>query len=50
MNINEMIKECRALTQVNAHGEAYLLAARGLGLTDLAERFARINRRHEELG
>ena len=43
-------KQIRQLVDVNDHGGAYALAAQAIGRTDLAERFAQINRRHLELG
>lgn len=46
----KVIKELRALVQVNDHGAAYLLAAKKLGFDDLAQRFSYINRRHLEMG
>jgi len=50
MNVEALTKHCAELTAINDHGAAYLAAAQGLGLDDLAGRFARINRRHLELG
>ena len=44
------VKEIKALTRVNAHGDAYALAARALGLTEIAEQFDSINRQHMTLG
>ena len=34
----------------NRHGEAYLVAAKALGLTELVEKFEHINREHDRLG
>lgn len=46
----KQLKEIRALTAVNDHGSAYQMAAALLGETALVEQFARINKRHLELG
>lgn len=44
------LRELRALTQQNAHTEAYLLGARTLGLTDLVATLDFINRECERAG
>lgn len=44
------IRAIKELTENNDHGGAYLLAAKYLGLDDLALKFESINARHEELG
>lgn len=46
----KVMKGIREQTQLNDHGEAYLMAANALGCSKLAEQFGRINRRHRELG
>ena len=44
------LKEIKTLTQINAHGDAYLLAAQTFGLDKLAEKFEGINRQHYARG
>lgn len=44
------IAEILLLKSVNDHGAAYLMAAQALGLSDLADRFERINRKQLALG
>lgn len=46
----ETLKRIEALVALNDHSGAYQLAAQTLGCNDLAERFAGINRQHQELG
>ncbi len=46
----KVMKEIREQTQLNDHGEAYLMAANALGCTKLAEQFGRINQRQRALG
>jgi hypothetical protein len=50
LSIETLASRMKSLIEVNDHGGAYLLAAKGLGCTDLVERFERINRRQLELG
>jgi hypothetical protein len=47
---SDLIRQIAILTGINAHGEAYQLGAKTLGLIKLSERFADINRRHLQLG
>lgn len=47
---SDLIRQIAILTSRNAHGEAYQLGAKTLGLIKLSERFADINRRHIQLG
>ena len=44
------IKEIRKLTDTNAHGEAYALAARALDLSEIAEKLDAINIQHQKIG
>ena len=45
-----VIKELKQLKELNAHGEAYLLAAQTLGLTALANQFAEMNKIKQQKG
>ncbi len=47
---NRLLKRIASLVANNDHGEAIVVGARALGLTDLAERVENINRRHIRLG
>lgn len=46
----KLLARIKALTALNDHCNAYLLAARELGLEDLAQRFESINRQKLALG
>lgn len=50
MTFDALIARLRELREINNHGDAYLIAAKWLGATKLAEDFDCINRRHEALG
>lgn len=45
-----LLKQIAALVANNDHGEAIVVGARALGLTDLAERVENINRQQLRLG
>ena len=47
---NHLLKQIAKLVDNNDHGEAIVVGARALGLTDLAERVERINRQQLRLG
>lgn len=45
-----VVVRVKRLTAINAHGEAYLLAAQALGHDELARAFTRINAAHSRTG
>lgn len=47
---SKILAKFKRMTKINDHGGAYELASTHLGLDELTDKFARINREHTRLG